>query len=34
MSRDDDFNWNELGEESVITRGVRQTAVYLNPHGE
>ncbi len=30
----DDFDWNKLEEETVVTRGVRRTAVYLNPHND
>lgn len=31
MSDNESFDWADA---AVITRGVRPTAVYLNPHGE
>jgi hypothetical protein len=30
----DEFSWADLDESDIVTRGVKPTAVYLNPNGD
>jgi hypothetical protein len=34
MTPANDFKWDDLSDDSIVTRGVRATAVYTNPAGE